>query len=235
MAKVLAITLARGGSKGIKNKNIAILHGKPLIEYTITEAMKSRLVTDYIVSTDSKAIASCAKSLGANVPFMRPEELATDTATSADALVHATLACEELYKTRYDLVVELMCTNPFKTVTDIDSCIDIALTKGCDSVIGVTRVEEFHPARLKRLEDGYIKDFCVEEKSSRRQDLRPYAYIRNGSIYAINRDRLVNDNYRFGGENSIGFEMPWDRSINVDSRFDMICAEALLAEKQNKS
>ena len=230
--RIIAITLARGGSKGIPKKNMAYLSGKRLIDYTIEEARKSNFIDRYIVSTDDIEIAEYLSTKGVDVPFIRPSFLASDTATSADALKHAVEFCEKQENNKYDLVVELMCTNPFKTSIDIDNCISLYIKNKVDSVIGISKLEEHHPARIKKLVNGYIRDFAVSENSSRRQDLKPDAYIRNGSIYAISRDRLIKDNYRFGGGNSLGYIMKEPANINIDSRLDLQLAELIMNQKE---
>ncbi len=226
--KVIGVTLARGGSKGIPNKNMALVGGKPLIEYTLIEAKKSKLIDRYIVSTDDPKIASFANSKKVETPFMRPAILASDTATSAAALKHAVEFCEAQEKIKYDLVIELMCTNPFKSAEDIDNCIEIFTKNKVDSVIGISKLEEHHPARIKKLVDGFIRDFAIPEHSSRRQDLKPDAYIRNGSIYAISRDKLINENYRFGGEKSMPYIMKEPANINIDSKLDLLLADIII-------
>ena len=120
---VLAITLARGGSKSIYKKNIALLKNKPLISYTINAALDSKYIDEYIISTDDKEIADVAENLGAIIPFLRPENLSSDTASSADALIHAVNVYEEITKKKYDYIIELMCTNPFKSGEMIDDII----------------------------------------------------------------------------------------------------------------
>ena len=230
MMKVLGVTLARGGSKGIPRKNIIDINGRPLIDYTIKEALKSKYINRYIVSTDDEEIANVAKELGAEVPFMRPKELASDEATSAEALRHATLEMENMVGYKFDYVVELMVTNPFKRSTDIDGAIEKLNSTGADSVIGMCKLEDHHPARIKKIEDDYIRDFCVPELSSRRQDLKPEAYIRNGSIYALRRDRLIMDRYRFGGNNSKPYLMREECLVNIDTMLDVRVAKALLTE-----
>ena len=125
---ILGITLARGGSKGVKDKNIRHLCGKPLIEYTIKEAHRSKLLTDYIVSTDSLMIKEVAEACGAKVPFLRPSDLASDEASSASALMHAVTFMEDQNNLQYDYVVELMCTNPLKNSDDIDQSITKIIT-----------------------------------------------------------------------------------------------------------
>jgi len=229
--RILGVTLARGGSKGIPQKNISLLDGLPLIAYTIQEALRSRYLTNYIVSTDCTIIAQVSKSLGADVPFLRPAELSSDTATSAAALKHATLYMEELLNCRFDYVVELMATNPFKTSEHIDHIIEKIIDTHADSVIGVNKLEDHHPARIKRIVDDFIVDFAVPETSSRRQDLKPDAYIRNGSIYAIKRDLLVESEYRYGGSNSRPYIMPQECAINIDTPFDLLVAAALMEKK----
>jgi CMP-N-acetylneuraminic acid synthetase len=226
--KILGITLARGGSKSIPKKNIQPILGVPLIAYTIAEAKRSQFITRYIVSTDSEEIKQVAQQYGAEVPFMRPDFLSTDTATSADAIKHAMAWVEETEDQHYDYVVELMCTNPMKTVEDIDAAIEKLISTGADSVIGMNRLEDHHPARIKKIVDDRIVDFCVPETSSRRQDLKPDAYIRNGSIYAMTREVLMDRGKRFGTKDSRPHVMPEERSINVDTPVDFLIAETLL-------
>jgi len=229
--KILGITLARGGSKGIPKKNLALVAGKPLIQHTFDIIKNIDLMSDYIVSTDCDEIMEYSISQGISVPFKRPDYLATDQATSVDALVHATNFMEDLRCFQYDVVVELMCTNPFKEACHVNAAIDKLIATGADSVIGVSKVEEYHPARLKKIIDDKIVDFCVPELSSRRQDLRPYAYIRNGSIYAINRHKLINNNHRFGGDNSRPLIMPDECNINIDSLLDLSLADIILSRQ----
>ena len=228
MYKVLAVTLARGGSKGIPRKNLANLAGRPLIDYTIDEAKKSSLIDRYIVSTDDLLIKDHVQKKGVDTPFVRPKNLSDDKATSVAALKHALLFCENEDGCKYDYVIELMCTNPFKKVKDIDNCIEIITSRKVDSVIGVAKLDDHHPARIKKIENGYIQDFAVPEISSRRQDLKPDAYIRNGSIYALDRNRLIENKHRFGGSNSRPHIMPPERGINIDSHLDLALCELLI-------
>ena len=108
------------------------------------------------------------------------------------------------------------------------------INNDADSVIGVSKVEEHHPARLKKIIEGKIVDFCVPEESGRRQDLKPPAFIRNGSIYVLTRTYLMIDNRRFGGENSFAYLMPFEKSINIDSKYDFILANSMMVEKNEK-
>ena len=228
---ILMVTLARGGSKSILKKNIAPILGVPLIAYTVIEAKRVSFPNDYVVSTDDPEIAECARRYGADVPFLRPAELASDQASSASALVHAVEWVETNWEKRYDIVVELMCTNPMKTAADIDAVIRKMLDTEADSVIGVVQLLDHHPIRVKKIEDDRLVDFCLYEKpENRRQDLQPPAYIRNGSIYAVKRDLLLETEARYGTANSRPYLMSADLSLNIDGPLDMLVAEALLRE-----
>ena len=177
--KILGITLARGGSKSIPKKNIKPICGKPLIAYTIYEALKSKYITRYIVSTDDEEIIRIAQEHGADAPFLRPVELATDTANSADAIKHAIAFVEKEEGIKYDFVIELMCTNPLKIVHDIDACIEKLIETGADSVIAVHRLEDHHPIRIKNIVNDRIIDFCLPEVISRAAFLHTLAIWRS--------------------------------------------------------
>ncbi len=229
---ILGITLARGGSKSIPNKNITLLDGMPLIYYTIKEAHESSFLSDYIVSTDSKKIAEVAKSFDAEVPFLRPAELSLDESSSLSALQHAVKFMEEKKNIEYDFIVELMCTNPLKKVNDIDNCIEKIIRTGADSVIAVHQLEDHHPARIKKIENDILVDFCVPEKNeSRRQDLTPKAYIRSGSIYCMSREYLMEKNRRYGGNNSRPYILPSERTVNIDTPADLELARYLIKQE----
>lgn len=231
--KVLAVTLARGGSKSVPKKNIRPLAGKPLIAHTIEAARGSKYIDDYIVSTDDDEIAEVAKSFGARVPFKRPADLAGDLAPSGAALAHAVGYVETEKDMRFDYVIELMATNPMKTAEQIDQAIEKLHETGGDSVIAVTRVYDQHPARIKKLdENGRLMDFCVPEPvEARRQDLKPEAYIRCGSIYALRRDFLMVTGTRYGSHESYALVIPDDESVNIDNEIDFMVAEQLMKRK----
>lgn len=227
--RILGITLARSGSKRVQGKNTREILGKPLIQFTIDEAMKSTLLHDYIVSTDDAAIQKLVQNLGADAPFLRPRTLATDSATSVSALQHAVRWMEESKGVKYDFIVELMATNPLKTVEDIDACIRLLQESGADSVIAVHEVGDAHPARVKKIEDGRLVNFCVEEVlESRRQDLEPKAYIRSGSIYALSRKELMENGRRYGSDFSLPYILPGEKAVNIDNEIDFIVADAIM-------
>jgi len=229
--KILAITLARGGSKGVKNKNIKLINGKPLIWYTLKEAIKSKYIDNYIVSSDSNKIINIVKKFGIDVPFKRPKKLSSDKSSSVSALQHAVFESEKFYKTNFDVIIELMCTNPFKSSIDIDNAIEKLIIKKSDAVIAVNKVEDNHPRRLKKIVNGKIKNFMYEKNESRRQDLKPYAYVRNGSIYALKKDFLMKNNKRYGGHNTRPIELKNKYNINIDNELDFKITEYLLMKK----
>lgn len=227
--KILGVTLARSGSKGVKQKNIKNLCGHPLLSYTIYAAKKSKLISRYVVSTNSKKFKNICLNYGADVPFLRPEKLSKDNVWSRDALKHAVINSEKYYKEKYDYVVELPATAPLRDYRDIDKAINKLIKKKSDSVIGVSRVLDKHPVRIKKISNGKLDDYnktLKEGESSRRQDL-PSCYVRNGSIYAMKRNLIVKKFSR-KGKISLPHVMDSASSINIDENIDFYLAETLI-------
>ena len=130
---------------------------------------------------------------------------------------------------KYDFFIELMCTNPLKNNEDIDSVIEKAVKNNAESVIAVHKLDDHHPARIKKIVNDKIVDFCIEEPNeARRQDLKPLAYIRSGSIYCMRRDFIIEKNKRYGGSDSRPYILPPDRAINIDTMNDFLLAELIL-------
>tara|TARA_B100000795_G_scaffold150551_1_gene112726 strand:+ start:2293 stop:4017 length:1725 start_codon:yes stop_codon:yes gene_type:complete len=236
--KILAVIQARGGSKGIPKKNIYPINGHPLISYTIIAALKSKLIDELVVSTDSEEIARVAKQYGANVPFMRPKKLSGDKVFSVDSLMHALEESEKFYQKKYDYVIELPCVAPLRDHIDIDESIKLIIKNKSDSVISMTTTGEKHPIRLKKIVNNKIKDFCKEYpepgQNSRRQDLEPKSYIRNGAIYLMKRDVLVNTKSRHGNI-SIPYIMDDDKSVNIDTYEDLRLATYKIRNNECKN
>ena len=186
MKKVIAIIPARAGSKGVLNKNIKSLNGKPLISYTIEEAKKSKFIDKLIVSTDSQEIADISLSLGASVPFIRPSELSTDSSLTFDVIKHTMNFLKDKDE-HYDIIVLLQPTTPFRKVESIDEAI-LTLKKSnkYTSVVSVVDVEGNHPLRMKKIEGDYLINYIDQgfENMNPRDEL-PKVYIRSGAIYAI--------------------------------------------------
>ena len=231
-ATVLTVIPARGGSKGVPRKNVRSVCGKPLIAYTIETALAARhLFHRVIVSTDDEEIATVARQWGAEVPFRRPLELAGDDVPTAPVLQHAVAFVEQEDRMRVDWVCLLQPTEPFRTVGDLEEALALALAGGCDSVISVVQVFAHHPILMKRIEEGRLLPYCVEEKEgTRRQDYRPAAYMRNGAIYLTRRDVLIEQG-SIWGQVIRPYVMPAGRSVSVDTELDLKLVALLMRER----
>ena len=236
MEKTLAIIPARGGSKAVPRKNIRVVGGKPLIAYTIETALAAGdLFHRVIVSTDDAEIAEIAKHYGAEVPFMRPEELSGDHVPTLPVLQHGVEFVEKQDGTVLDGVFLLQPTAPLRTVDDIEAAMQLARRDACDSVISVVQVFAVHPILMKRIEDNCLKDYCmVEKEGTRRQDYDPPAYMRNGAIYLTRRNVLMNQN-SIWGQKICPYVMPPERSVSIDDDMDLRLLEIMLQERQKNS
>ena len=230
--RILAVIPARGGSKGVLRKNIRDLCGKPVIAWTIETALAAGDdLCRVIVSTDDAEIAEAARAAGAEVPFMRPAEMATDEAPGLPVIQHAVAFVEEEEEKPVDWVLVLQPTAPFRNADDISESLRLAREGGCDSVISVTRVLAEHPILMKKIKDDRLLPYCIEEKEgTRRQDYDPPAYIRNGAIYLIRRDVLMENN-SIWGEVIRPYVMPEERSYDIDSERDFRLVELVMRER----
>ena len=223
----LAVITARGGSKGIPQKNLITILGKPLIAYTIEAALQAKTLTRIIVSTDDKTIAQVSEQYGAEVPFSRPQHLASDTATSISALQHAVtyLANEEDYTT--DIVVCLQPTSPLRSAEDIDQAVNLCLNSGADSVVSLCQAK-YHPFWMKKIVDGRVFPLINEDEQNytRRQDLPP-VYQLNGALY-VTRTKVLLEENRILGEYTMPYIMPQERSIDIDTQTDLRTVESIL-------
>ena len=232
--EVLAVIPARGGSKGAPRKNLREVGGKPLIVWSVelgNEAVASGLVRRAIVSTDDRELADTARAAGGDVPFVRPPELASDRAPMAPVLSHAVLEMEAADGIRYDWVLLLQPTSPFRTLDDLREAVRLAQTGGCDSVISVVQVFDVHPVLMKKIEDDRIVPFCIPEpEGTRRQDYEPDSYMRNGAIYLTRRDVLV-ERGSIWGDVIRPYQMPEERSLSIDTELHVRLADQMLREK----
>lgn len=226
--RILAIIPARGGSKGIPEKNIKLLDSKPLLSYTNEIALQSKLLTEVIVSSEDDKIIEIAKTLGVQVPFVRPTELAQDNTPTIDVIIHAL----EWYKNKnifFDAVCLLQVTSPFRTVAFLDKAIEKFIQTGCDSLVSVQKVpHEFNPHWAFEVnDDGNLKIATGEtEIISRRQEL-PMAYHRDGSIYITKTEVLLQQHSLYG--KSISYiESDPEFYVNIDTLEDWEKAEEML-------
>lgn len=224
--KILAVITARGGSKGVPRKNIKKLGGKPLIAYTIEAAKQSGLITRLIVSTDDEKIAEVARKFGADIPFMRPSELSTDVAGHIGVMRHATEFIERIDGVIFDYIVILQPTSPFRTAEDIDATVELLIRTGADSAVSMVEMEKDHPIKAKRMIGDRVTPYCVPEPEGvRRQDI-PVAYKRSGAVYSLRRDLLIKRGSLFG-DSIVGYVVPKERSIDIDTEFDWEYAKFL--------
>lgn len=225
--KVLGVIPARGGSKGVKDKNIVPVAGKPLIAYTIESAQESKHLSRAVVSTDSAHIADISRSYQGEV-IMRPAELARDDTPIIPVIKHALQTCEQQYGEVYDLVVLLQPTSPIRQGADIDNVLDILdQHEDCDAVISVVPMQDIHPARMYRL-DADMNMHALDPKleAARRQDIQP-VYYRNGAVYAI-RTRVLLEKNSLMVSRKRAYIMPLERLVNIDDERDLHIANVLV-------
>jgi CMP-N,N'-diacetyllegionaminic acid synthase len=229
--EVLGIIPARGGSKGLPRKNILSLAGKPMIVWTIEAARASTLLDRVIVSTDDREIAAIAETHAAEVPFLRPADLAQDSTPTIDPVLHLLDFLVSVENYRPDYVILLQPTSPLRSTDDIDAAIRIAHARKC-SVVSVTEAAA-HPLWMKQVDrDGTLRDFLQSDgRYARRQDLPP-VYQLNGAIYLTPYETLLEEK-SFCPAGACAYIMPAERSLDVDTCWDYQLADLLL-QKQNK-
>jgi CMP-N,N'-diacetyllegionaminic acid synthase len=232
--KILGYIPARSGSKGVVNKNIKQLNHKPLLQYTLRTAMdclEMGVLDDVLVSTDSKDYLKLCEQEGFETRYLRPKELASDTSPTIDGIIHALDWYECQSNKAFDAVMIMQPTSPFRRIEDVIS--SIKLLKGnpnASCVASVMKLEDHHPRRIKKIQDNVLIDFTpdlIEPEPSRRQDFEPIAYIRNGAIY-LTRTNVIKQEGKIRGDTVIPYIMPASNSVNIDTHFDFVTAEAAL-------
>ncbi|MDG1729354.1 MAG: acylneuraminate cytidylyltransferase family protein [Algibacter sp.] len=229
---ILGIIPARGGSKTVPGKNIKILEGKPLLQYTVEVAKASKHISKVILSSDDDAIIQVANQLNLEVPFKRPSDLAQDNSPTLPVIQHAL----KFYKNQgvqFDAVCLLQVTSPFKTAKFIDNAIEKFMESNADALVSVKKVpDEYNPHWTFKVDEYDCLELSTGEKSiiSRRQDL-PVSYHRDGIIYLTKTDVLLNQNSLYG--NTLAYiESPPDFNVNIDTMEDWEKAVAI-AKKLN--
>ena len=223
---ILALIPARGGSKGLLRKNILPLSGKPLIAWTIEQAKASAYLDKVIVSTDDAEIAEISRRFGAEVPFMRPEKLASDGAKAMDVIIHAIERLEGNGDI-YDLTMLLQPTSPLRTAGDIDRAIELLFLKNAGAVVSVCETEH-HPFWSNMLPpDGNMKDFLRPDVANKNRQELPVFYRLNGAIYLASVEYLKT-NSGFMSTNTYAYIMPKEHSIDIDTKMDFQFAEFLM-------
>ena len=231
MVQILSCTFARGGSKGVPGKNIRPFCGRPLIGWAIQAALGSRHISRHIVSTDSDAIASAASAWGAQVPFRRPSELATDTAAERLAWRHAISTMEQLERTRFDVLVSVPATCPLRISEDIDRCIDLLLSSDADIVL--TATEAAANPWFNMITMGADGGVSIAARPPgvvvRRQDA-PDVFELTAVAYAARRDSVMHQDSIFEGRVRAVI-IPRERAADIDTPLDFDIAEFLMQRR----
>ncbi|HOE93696.1 MAG TPA: acylneuraminate cytidylyltransferase family protein [Methanofastidiosum sp.] len=220
--RIICLIPARGGSKGLKRKNIKLFGGEPLIAHTIKAAINSKLIDNIYVSTEDEEISQISKNYGALVS-KRPKELAKDETKTIEVLL------DFLNNLNFDkdklIIILLQPTSPLRTTQDIDDSINVFLEGKCESVISVCKINH-SPLWSFKFEEGYLKPFFKQEYLEQRRQELPILYAPNGAIY-ISTPKTLNEYLSFFGNKTIPYIMPFERSIDIDSEEDFNLAEII--------
>ena len=224
----LAIIPARGGSKRLPRKNILDLNGKPLIAWSIEAGLDSKYIDKVVVSSDNNEILDIAQKFGADI-ILRPKELASDTATTFDAIKHTIRSLEQ-----YDYIVLLQPTSPLRNSKHIDESIELLEKKDADAVVSVCEME--HSLLWSNTLDaslsmkGFLRDEVLNKRS---QDLENY-YRLNGAIYICKTDKLLDKKNFFLKDNIFAYIMDRESSIDIDEEIDFKLARFYMKERKNE-
>lgn len=231
--RCLAIIPARAGSKGLRGKNTVPLGGKPLIAHTIEAARAAHSIQRIVVSTESEEIAHIARQYGAEVPFLRPAELAQDETPMLPVLQHVLSQLTATEGHQFEIVVLLQPTSPLRRAEDIDRAVTLLEQTRADSVISLCAAEH-HPAWMKRIERDCVLPFLENgPEVTRRQDLPP-VYRLNGAIYVTRAQVLLQGNAILGRDTR-ALIMDNESSVDIDTPLDMKLAALILQERQNRA
>lgn len=225
----LAIIPARSGSKGLPDKNIKELCGKPLMVWSIETGLSSKYVDNVVVSTDSQEYADLAKKYGAEVPFLRPAELASDNATTFDTVKHCLDFYKNVFHREFEYIVLLEPTSPLREKDDIDNMIDIAVQNAnkYDSVVSIGEVHEHPSIMKKKLSNQTLVPYCEElAQTSRRQD-NPKAYFPYGVAYIAKTDVLLHEKTFYTSRNTF-YEIKRYQCYEIDDIYDFLTLESIM-------
>ena len=222
---ILAVIPARGGSKGIHKKNLRLVNGESLLALTIKNARASKYIDRIIVSSEDNEILDEAKRVGAEIPFIRPSHLAEDETPGIDPVMHA---IEQI--NQYDYTLLLQVTSPLRAADDIDGCIEHCCQHKAPACVSINETRE-HPHLMFTINDHQktLTPLFSIKKAARRQDL-PSIYIINGAIYFA-KTNWLKSNKTFITNETIGYVMPQERSLDIDSEFDFLILEAYQNKK----
>jgi len=224
---ILCTICARGGSKGIPRKNIKKLNGKPLIYYTINQAIKWGKANKIIVSTEDEEIANISRKYGAEVPFLRPKELATDEAGKLDVIKHAVRYYEDLGES-FDIILDLDPTAPLRSLSDLDNAMNLFLKNNPNNLYSVCEARKNPYFNMVELDNSFRSHICKKlDKDVLSRQTAPKVYEMNASIYIYEKNFLLQTN-TIHSDNTIVYIMPLERSIDIDSEIDFYFIEYLI-------
>lgn len=230
---LIAIIPARCGSKGLPNKNIKNLNGKPLMSWSIETALKCNYIDEVMVSTDSEEYAKIARRFGANVPFIRPDKYASDTASRKDLIQHTI----DFYKKKgrqFDYIVFLEPTSPLRVLDDLNKSIEKLLNdkNGAESIVGICKLENTHPEFLVELDNGFLDPYSKQpSKILRRQDINTL-YFYEGSLYISETNAYLEK--EFYHSKTLGYIVPRWKSLEIDEIEDFVMIESIMKYKKYK-
>lgn len=225
IVEILAVIPARGGSRGVPNKNIRVFAGKPLIAHTIGQAKLSKRISRVIVSTESELVAAVARRYGAEVPFLRPKHLAEDRSLVVDAIVDLLEKLKKVENYSPDLLVLLQPTSPMRQPSDIDNAIDLLLRRRTDAVLSVCRTEQlvFTKDKFDRL---HLESNPAFLKSTNRQELPPTYKFDGCTVYVIKPKILLKEK-TFFPKSTCAYVIPRWRAVDLDEPEDFIVGEII--------
>ena len=233
MNSTLCTICMRGGSQGVKNKNYRLINGKPLMYFTIKQAIKAKIFDHIVVSTDSKKILKIAKSYGADGWFLRPKKLSLNTSSKIPAIKHALFQAEKFYNKKFEKIVDLDATSPLRKIEDILNAYKFFVKKKANILFTGCKSKKnpyFNMIEIKNNKVQIVKK--LKKNIYRRQDA-PKTYDCNASIYIWKRKSLINFK-SFYTNKTVFYEMPESRSIDIDSELDFKLVEFLLKKKNDK-
>ena len=229
---VLCTICARGGSKELPNKALSLINNKPLIAYTIEQALDSKIFDHVIVSTDSETIAQKAKDFGAEVWFIRPKELATDFVGKVSVVRHATQEAEKYYKTEFDIIVDLDITSPLRSVNDIQKALKHFIDTKASNLITACPSRKSPYFNMVEISNERVQIVKKLSKDIIRRQDSPKTYDMNASIYIWNRETILSSNSLFTSKTSL-YVMSAKQSIDIDSQHDLDIVKFLINKKNN--
>ena len=227
---MIAIIPARGGSKGLPGKNIKLLNGIPLICHSISAALKSNAISRVIVSTDDDEIAKIAKDFGAEVPFVRPKELADDNSMVMEAYFYTLDRLRNSTEELIESFVALLPTAPLRSPDDIDSAVEIFLERKADSVLSVTEADVPIEWYKKIDQNGLLMNYLPEVDAVNNRQDHHRAHIPNGAIYVF-RLELLRKTRQYYHDKTYAYVMPRNRSVDIDEPLDFEWAEFLIQKQ----